>query len=310
MFQQGTELEQAGNYAAALLAFREVGQVRMTPQVQFHIAACEEKLGRLAAALGGFTLALEDASSVGPEFQLELETRIDALKQRIPKLVLERGAGAEAATVELDGIALGGSSIGAEVPLDPGPHMLQAKAPGYKPLRLTIELAEKEVKAVTLELEPVRLGPKPKPKPAEPEPREHEAAPESNRAPRGQARTLQYVIGGVGAIALINAGVFYLLRRGKDSDLQELCGSDRDCTNADPRPLVGDEVGRSRDMYNHMKTDSTVMSVSAVTGLLALGAAGTWYFLDTKQQHASTAWTMHTAAPGADLAGLSLSKHF
>src|ERR1041384_4561645 len=31
-FQQATELEQAGNWTAALQAFREVGQVRMTPQ--------------------------------------------------------------------------------------------------------------------------------------------------------------------------------------------------------------------------------------------------------------------------------------
>ena len=51
-FQQATELEQAGNWTAALQAFREVGQVRMTPQVRFHIAVCEEKLGRLVAALG------------------------------------------------------------------------------------------------------------------------------------------------------------------------------------------------------------------------------------------------------------------
>ena len=38
-FQQATELEQAKNWTAALQAFREVGQVRMTPPVRFHIAA-------------------------------------------------------------------------------------------------------------------------------------------------------------------------------------------------------------------------------------------------------------------------------
>src|ERR1043165_5621106 len=65
-FQQATELEQAGNWTAALQAFREVGQVRMTPQVRFHIAVCEENLGRLVAALGGYELALADADSVGP----------------------------------------------------------------------------------------------------------------------------------------------------------------------------------------------------------------------------------------------------
>src|SRR4030095_11314931 len=64
-FQQATELEQAGNFAAAVQAFREVGQVRMTPQVRFHIAVCEEKLGRWVAALGSFELALQGAENVG-----------------------------------------------------------------------------------------------------------------------------------------------------------------------------------------------------------------------------------------------------
>src|SRR5688572_15513005 len=68
-FQQAIELEQAGNYAAAVQAFREVGQVRMTPQVRFHIAVCEEKLGRWVAALGSFELALQAAENVGSDFK-------------------------------------------------------------------------------------------------------------------------------------------------------------------------------------------------------------------------------------------------
>src|ERR1043165_4319159 len=70
-FQQANELEQAKNWTAALQAFREVGQVRMTPQVRFHIAVCEENLGRWVAALGGYELALADADRVNPDFQEE-----------------------------------------------------------------------------------------------------------------------------------------------------------------------------------------------------------------------------------------------
>src|SRR5271157_3604817 len=88
-FQQAIELEETGNYADALALFRDVGQVRMTPQVQFHIAACEEKLGRLLAALGGYELALKSAAAVGPEFQQETEKRANAVRARIPQLVIE-----------------------------------------------------------------------------------------------------------------------------------------------------------------------------------------------------------------------------
>ncbi|MDQ2647624.1 MAG: hypothetical protein M3020_27760, partial [Myxococcota bacterium] len=76
LFQRGLELEQAGNYSAAVQAFREVGQVRMTPQVRYHIALCEERLGRLVAALGGYELALAEADAVNPDFKNEVESNV------------------------------------------------------------------------------------------------------------------------------------------------------------------------------------------------------------------------------------------
>src|SRR5690606_28697159 len=77
-FQRGIELEQAKNWAGALKQFREVGQVKMTPQVRYHIALCEENLGKLVAALGGYELALADAESVGDgvSFKQEVEASI------------------------------------------------------------------------------------------------------------------------------------------------------------------------------------------------------------------------------------------
>jgi len=158
-FQQGTELEQAADFAAALQAFRDVGQVRMTPQVRFHIASCEEKLGRLGAAIGGFELALAEAAAIGPEFQTEVEERISALRTRIPKLVIERGQGAQSATIEIDGVTHGARSIGTEVPLDPGPHSILAKAPGYKRFLSTIDVGEQQVKKITIALEEIPTEP-------------------------------------------------------------------------------------------------------------------------------------------------------
>src|SRR5512145_109373 len=152
-FQQALELEQAGNYAHAVQMFREVGQVRMTPQVRYHIASCEEKLGKLVAALGGYELALAEAESLGPDFQKEVEERASSLRSRIPKLVIERGQGAKAATVELDGVSLGSSSIGVEVPIDPGPHTIQAKAPGYQPYSATVDVTEGELERIPIKLE-------------------------------------------------------------------------------------------------------------------------------------------------------------
>src|SRR5687767_3411719 len=152
-FQRGIELEQASNWSEAIQQFREVGQVRMTPQVRFHIAKCEENLGRLVAALGGYELALADAEKVGSDFKSEVEENVTKLRARIPKLVIERGEGASAAAIELDGVAVGESSVGVEVPLDPGPHAVTAKAPNRKPFETTVTLKEQETTRLELELE-------------------------------------------------------------------------------------------------------------------------------------------------------------
>ncbi|WP_437959463.1 PEGA domain-containing protein [Sorangium sp. So ce119] len=208
-FQQATELEQAGNWAAALQRFREVGQVRMTPQVRFHIAVCEENLGRLVAALGGYELALAEADAVGSDFRAEVEQAIGRLRSRIPKLVIVRGKGAGSAAMELDGVALGGTSIGVEVPLDPGPHALTAKAPNHRLFQETVELKEGGVTRVEVTLE------------ALPQELLIQAGASPEKPP---SKVVPYVIGGVGAASLIGSGVLFVLRQGALKDLEDACG--------------------------------------------------------------------------------------
>ncbi|RYE82186.1 MAG: hypothetical protein EOO75_21070, partial [Myxococcales bacterium] len=55
-FNEGLQLEAGGNFTGALAKFNEVAQLRRTPQVVYHIALCQEKLGQLVAALGGYRI--------------------------------------------------------------------------------------------------------------------------------------------------------------------------------------------------------------------------------------------------------------
>jgi len=302
-FMRATELEQAGNYASALQALREVAQVRMTPNIRYHIALCEEKLGKLVAALGGYELALGEAESLGPEFQKEVEARANDLRARIPKIVIERGTGAQAADIELDGVSLGASSIGVEVPLDPGPHDVTAKAPGYQTYTTTIEVAESKVEKVSVKLEklastePSRSG-------------QSGTSPIAVTEPSKPNRLVPYVIGGVGAAALLNSGLFYILQRGKDSELLSLCGSDRNCQNADPRPLTKTEQDKAVSLNNKMRTYATVTQVSLVAGIVAVGTAGVLILTEPKAAKPKTAWFFAPEAPGADVGGLSFRGSF
>jgi PEGA domain len=257
-FQQATELEQAGNWTAALQAFREVGQVRMTPQVRFHIAVCEENLGRLVAALGGYELALADADKVNPDFKGEVEANITKLRARIPKLVIERGAGASAAAIELDGIAVGNSSVGVEVPLDPGPHAVTAKAPNRKPFEANVTLTERET--TRLEVKLAELPP------------DLLLGGGAARADKPPSKVVPYVIGGVGVASLVGSGVLFGLRQGALSDLEKACPTRTDCPASE------------QSRYDDLKFYHYGSQVALGVGVVALGTAGALLFFQSRKK--------------------------
>ena len=250
-FQRGIELEQASNWTEAIQEFREVGQVRMTPQVRFHIAYCEENLGRLVTALGGYDLALSEADTVGSDFKSEVETAMSRLREKIPKLVIERGTGAEAALVQLDGVDLGASQVGVEVPLDPGPHTITANAPGFIPFSATADLKEREVTKVTIELEIA-------PEPVAPTPRTRVVV-----VPRdeGPSRTVPYIIGGAGILFLGAGGALWALRETTLADLEQDCPERENCAKS------------NEPSYERVKIYGIASPVAAGVGVAAIGTA-------------------------------------
>jgi hypothetical protein len=260
-FQQAIELEQANDWGGALRLFREVGQVRMTPQVRFHIGVCEENLGRLAVALGSYELALRDAEAVGEDFSVEVTRKVESLRARIPKIVIQRGPGADAAIIELDGVALGASSIGAELPVDPGPHAITARAPGFSPFEATVDAAEGAKASVEVKL---TRTPSPEPVPAV------AADPNTAEKPR-RSRVLPYALGAAGGASLLASGIFLILQNGKVSELEDVCGPNR---NQCPES--------SRSTYDSAKTYNTLSRITLGIGLVAVGTAVTLIVMEPK----------------------------
>lgn len=287
LFQQATELEQAGNWSAAVQRFREVGQVRMTPQVRFHIALCEDKLGRLVAALGGYELALADADSVGPDFRAEVQGNVTRLRERIPKLVIQRGAGAQAAVIELDGVSVGDSSVGVDVPQDPGPHAITARAPNFQPFESTVTLAEGERKVIEIVMEPEPdLGPPTRGGELPPPP------------PPRKVNLVPYIVGGAGAATLLASGVFFALRQSTKSGLDDRCDG-----NTCPTSEKG--------TVSRLKTYHYASLVTLGVGVAALGTGAALYVLDLKKQKKEqhTAFTVLPAV-APDYAGVSAFAAF
>lgn len=287
-FQRAIELEQAGNYSTALEQFRDVGQVRMTPQVRFHIASCEEKLGRLVTALGGYQLAFADADSVGEDFKAEVDAAVTRLRASIPKLLIQRGAGAEAAEIQLDGVTLGASSVGVPVPLDPGPHAISAKAPDALPFNQTVTILENEQKTVD-----VTLAPAPQ------EARPTVVVDGGPAVEPSNPRIVPYVIGGVGIASLIGSGVLFALRQSTYSDLEAQCGPNHDQC---PSSAAGD--------YSNLKLYNVTSQIALGVGVACIGTSVTMLLLQRKHSApAASGMSLVPSAPNA-LAGVSWAGRF
>jgi hypothetical protein len=252
-FGQALALQTAGDWAGALALLKQVAAVKATPQVRFNIALCEEKLGRLVAALGDYELAAADARAErADQVAEEVEARREALSKRIPKLTVTRGSGAEAAIVSLDGVALGDQVIGTPMPTDPGPHTVEARAPGFKPFRQSVRLNEQQSEQLAIQLEP-------EPAPVPPPPR---------GADRGQgggrSRVYGYVIGGLGVASLGASGVFFGLRASKISDLDKACTKDLVCP-----PSAKNDIEQG-ELYTTIANVTLAVGVAAVAGGLVL----------------------------------------
>lgn len=297
-FQKGIELEHAKNWGGALKLFREVGQIKMTPQVRYHIATCEENLGQLVAALGGYELALAQAEDMHPNFIAEVQGSIDDLRARIPKLVIERGEGAEAATIELDGVQLGESSMGAETALDPGPHTVTATAPGYEPYRKTVKVSEGTVEVLSIVMVPEQK--------AVVKAQESESAPPIDNGARDYG-PWPYVAGGVGAAGLVLGTTFLVMSQGKVGKLKKLCGKDLDCSS-----LTGSDLDDAEKLDKQAHSFEAVGWVGIGVGVVGLGA-GAYMLLTGKPKSEQPADTARVAfqpyAPGSE-AGFSLSGLF
>ncbi|MCH2108552.1 MAG: hypothetical protein MK135_04440 [Polyangiaceae bacterium] len=297
-FQRALELEHAQDYSGALKLFRKVGQVKMTPQVRYHIAGCEEHLGKLVNAMGGYKIALSQAGGMHPEFIAEIEASIQDLNARIPKLVLTRGSGAEGAIIELDGVELGAARIGEEIIVDPGPHSLVATARGKKEFATTLTLQEGAVENYEVQLEEL-------PAPEAPELVQKEATPQGYGP-------WPYILGGSGIAVAGLGGAFLGISQGKVKKAEDICGpivdGVIDCTG-----VTDPEEREQAESYSKQATTFEALGWAGIGVGVASVAAGTvLYFIDPTRgakAESKAGVSFKPSAPRANV-GFSLQGRF
>jgi tetratricopeptide (TPR) repeat protein len=223
LFWQALSLEVAGDWAGALSRLQQVAQIKMTPQVRFHLARCKEQLGRLTEALGDYRLAEYEATKVNAAELNEIKAGRQSLERRVPKLVVTVSPALIDATVELDAIALGSIRLGKPTPIDPGDHMLLVRLPDGQSFVKRIAVVEASTTRILLTPPPG----------FEYQPTQHKA-PEvppntAQKVSAAEIPTWAWVAGGVGATGLVSASLLWYMRARAIDDLDGQCNSASNC---------------------------------------------------------------------------------
>jgi hypothetical protein len=289
LFNEGKDDEKRNAWADALEKFKKVAAVKMTPQVRFHLALCDENLGHLVSAINGFELAAEEAKRAGKSAADVAENappRAEALRKRVPALKLHPTGRLATSKILLDGSAVQAALLDTEIPVDPGKHVIEVDSAGKPGFRRELSLTERETQTIEVEVDDED---KPIPTPAPPPKPPPPPAPPPSRLP-------VWLAGGVGVAGLVGSGVFFGLRQSAIAEVRSHCkNGDSACDPADYATSVnGQRYG-------------TASGVLLGVGIAGVATAGVLFFvLGPKKpaaQPSRAALLLGPTPGGATLAG-------
>jgi hypothetical protein len=220
---KGVKLAEAGDCASAIPVLERAEALVHAPTFLLRIGECQIALGRLVD--GSETLrrvVREVLAPAAPAAFVAAKTRaaqvLDKTRPRIPRVVISvRGAlpvDSPGIVVTVDDVVVPNAALDVERPIDPGRHVVVARAPGHAPARREIEVAEGARVPVDLELGPL---------PGTPSASGPLAAPKATPPGASWPRVVAYGAFG-GAAAALAVGTFFALdARGRASDLKEAC---------------------------------------------------------------------------------------
>jgi hypothetical protein len=203
LFRKAAELMDAQKFSEACEKFQASQELDPTLGTMLYLADCYDRAGRTASAWALFQTASQKARLAGqPDRERIAKQRADDLEARLSLLDVKVDAKRQIPGLEVSvgGTAVSAASFNTELPFDPGPTRVEARAPGRKPWSTTLTLAVGPAKQAVVIPE---LGVLPRAA----APLESKAPVERDRGSSSQA-TLGVVTGVVGLVTLGIAGYF------------------------------------------------------------------------------------------------------
>lgn len=238
------------------------------------LADCYEKIGRTASAWALFREAAAMANSAGQADREQIaRARAGLLETKVPKLVLVTQAVANIPGLEIlrDGTVIPLEMGSSEVPVDPGKHVIELRAPTKKPWSLLINVPNTpEVQRITLpQMEDAPL-PKKDDTVAPTIPEKNESGVSNGR------RNVGIIVGAAGLAGLGVSGIFTGIALSKNSEADKICNGSACPSQA------------GVDLGNDAITAANVSTVVLGVGLAGV-AVGTILFLTAPSRTAKKA---------------------
>jgi hypothetical protein len=209
LFEEGKQLAASGNYREGcpkLLASYVVVQKLGT---LLNLADCYERSGKTASAWVRFTEAATIAERAGQQERADFaRTHAAALAPRLSRLIVTVAAPPpEGLEVRRDGTTIDAAVFGTAVPVDPGTHLLEARAPHKKTWTTSIDVepdaaSPRAVAIPSLEPDDVPIAAA-APSYGPPAPAGASAVESTPEARGGAQRTWAFILGGVGGAGLV-----------------------------------------------------------------------------------------------------------
>lgn len=152
----------AKDYVTAADLFARAEALVAAPTLTLGLARAQVGLGKLVASHESYQRVVRwDLGARPPKaFSAAVEAarnELGALARRLASIVIQP-VGAQGATVTIDGEVVPAAALGVPRVVDPGRHVLLARAAGFLPRRLEVELQEGGIRSVVLDLERAPAG--------------------------------------------------------------------------------------------------------------------------------------------------------
>jgi len=237
LFDEGVDLEKKNDYLGALAKYKEAEANAVTAGLRFHKGYCLEMLGRLASAQDEYDAAEKLAREQNKaDVRTAILARLEIVRGRVPQIAVRFTADIRGGEVQVDGQKVAAPLLeGKSFRIDPGDHVVTARAPGYKSWKRDVHVVEAITTTVDIAMDrdgtaappPVVVAPPPgqatTPAPSDPltEPPKEADRSRSVVAP---------VLTTVGAVTLVVTGVvFFAVAGGAKSDADAQCLQKVDC---------------------------------------------------------------------------------